>query len=265
MSASVLHVMFNHTAAGTLQDVLKSSGRTDEIACLNEDYSAGPLTVGADARAKWFEEETGFVGWQEIIEANEASLTRAVSCERKAIAWVSRRCASSYCGFLEWLSCRSGEACEVVDVTDYVSTVLWSGNPSPPRLVLSVGTLTPQEFSALLEQQKPLQPADREHFLTLWKKLRRENAPFRVIVESELVSAPIDFFDETILSGVGTEWVPALRVLSRTFRWFLDQDVFQGEPNLLFGRILALAKAGKLELRGDTSHMGDCEVRLPSE
>ena len=51
---------------------------------------------------------------------------------------------------------------------------------------------------ALWDLAKPLSSDRRRHYRDIWEKLRTENAPFRVLKDEELVSAPMSHYDEII-------------------------------------------------------------------
>ncbi len=68
----------------------------------------------------------------------------AVSPDRRKIAWLSRRSAMEYAGFLEWSWRLDDEPYEVVDLTEVkISYRPEDGPPRPPALATSLGRLDP--------------------------------------------------------------------------------------------------------------------------
>src|SRR5262245_11950554 len=64
------------------------------------------------------EEELRYTGWEWVLAEEEAFWRAALAEDVCRIAWISRRSAPEYCGFLEWLWRLGDLACEVIDLTD---------------------------------------------------------------------------------------------------------------------------------------------------
>ena len=179
------------------------------------------------------------------------------------MAWISRRDACNYAGFLWWLWQVGEASCEVIDVTELMTVGHDpSGQPRPPQLVISPSLLLPDEMLDLLDRAVPLAPGARRQYLDLWQSLMAENAPLRVLGETGLVSAPITFFDPLILSCASTTWLKMARVVGAALARSCEGDLYQTGDLVLAARVRALADAGALEWRGDLSSMHHCEVRL---
>jgi hypothetical protein len=117
----------------------------------------------------------------------------------------------------------------------------------------------------LWDLAKPLQPSERQGYLDLWQQLRSENAPLRVIDSGRLVSAPISFFDEMLMSLVTEHWRKAIRVIGEALVSEMYEGDLQAGDLLLSARLDALAKDGRLEFRGGSARdMHMSEVRLPA-
>ena len=166
------------------------------------DLSFGPIDPPeASLRAKWAENELGRTGWHEVIGTSERVWDEARFPDNRKVAWLTRRSAKEYAGFLElW---RLGDApCEVVDLTDVkISYRPELDPPRPPALAMSLGTLHHDTIcnNKLWDLAEPLQIAQRGRYLDLWQQLRSENAPLRVIDGDKLVSAPIFRFTADVL------------------------------------------------------------------
>jgi uncharacterized protein DUF3658/uncharacterized protein DUF1835 len=259
MSEATLHIVIGDSAAGSLRQALRQSGQAAEIIALRDDLSIGPIDPpDPERRAAWARQELGFT------DADNRSLTgatafwgRALSASGQRVIWVTRRAAHEYAGFLELLWRLGDEAYEVVDLTDV--EIDWRGGTRSP--LRSMGELPPDRIreGAFWDRAAPLAAAARERYREMWRKLRAENAPFRVVADQDLVSAPISFFDDLLLSCAGTRWQKTARVIGAALA---KSEASVGDLVLL-GRTRALVAAGSLEARGDLSAMRHSELRLP--
>jgi hypothetical protein len=276
----ILHVVFTDTGAADLREALKTSGRDDAIVSLADNLSFGPIDpVDPEARRNWVEKELGFAGWpstpeqdgdngwQDISVKAHAFCNESLSQQHRKIAWVSRRSAMEYAGFLEWLW-RLGDApCEVVDLTYVkISYRPEHGPPRRPRLAMSLGMLDHDTIcnNDLWDLAEPLQMIARGRYLDLWRQLRSENAPLRVIDGDKLVSAPITFFDSLLLSYVKADWLKVARVVGEALTDQMMDSVFQTGDMVLAARINSLVKNRVLEFQGKSPFaLRFSEVRLP--
>jgi len=241
-----LHVVFGHSAAVTLRQALEVAGREGVVVAPCDHFSFGPIDKDdANARSQWVENELGQRDWDEIIEYSAPVLSASIAACRPPIAWISPDSAGSVAGFLWWLSHMEGKDCLVLDV---------------PRLSL----LGPDAMSGYLDQAAPLLAARRESSLALWRKLQVENAPLRVLGDNGLMSAPIEYFDPTLLQHVTPEWQKMSLIVGRTLFDFFENGISQTDDIVLAARLAVLAEAGIMEWRGDFSHMARCEMRLPA-
>jgi Protein of unknown function len=74
---------------------------------------------------------------------------------------------------------------------------------------------------------EPLQIKARGRYRYLWRQLRIENAPLRVIDGDELVSAPLSFFDSLLMSYVTDNWQKVARIVGNTMTSGMDDDIRQ--------------------------------------
>src|SRR5262245_13506758 len=145
MTKQPLHVLFSDSAAGSVREALAKIGRLDRVIALHDSFEFGPINPPDPiARAKWVSEELGVDGWDEVAEQTRAVTAECLADQARLIAWISRRDAHNYAGFLEWLSRLGDVSCEVVDVTDLmVSGRLRDGKSDPPSLAVSPAALSP--------------------------------------------------------------------------------------------------------------------------
>lgn len=151
----------------------------------------------------------------------------------------------SYAGFLWWLSHVGDIPVSIVEIAELSIT-------------------NAEGMVKLLDHAVPLSTESRSIFQIRWEQLKIENAPLRVIDGENLVSAQMDRFDDSLLSHMTFEWQKMARIVADVLVEFYDAGVYQTGDLVLGARLADLAEAGKLEWRGDLSHMQRCELRLPA-
>lgn len=263
MTQPILHVVFTPSGAGSLRQALGQAGRKDAVIAFFDDLRFGPIDPPDPLlRTKWVEAELGWTGWEEVTARSKQFWLEACSPSSRKIAWLSRRSGLEYAGFLEWLW-RLGDApCEVVDLTE---VTVMRPPPLPPAPAISLGILSPDaiQSNGLCDLATPLQAAERKRYLDLWRQLRVENAPLRVVASDILSSAPISFFDPLLMSHVTDHWQKVAMIvgLSLSSQW--DSGVFQTGDIFLAARVNALVESGQLEIQGKSAlEMRHSEVRL---
>lgn len=292
MTSDVLHVVFTPEGAWSLGRALRTEGRSKErVVCLLDDLSFGPVNPpDPSVREAWVETELGFTGWPDTPEgsfpwatteagdvewdelgaASRQFWDEALSGQARKIVWMTRRSTREYTGFLEWLW-QSGDApCEIVDLTECSVSDYRHFRPHqtliPQLRVVSLGRLWPESIvgNRLRDRAVPLQAADRFRYRELWQQLRTENAPFRVAGRDGLMSAPISFFDETLMDCAVANWRKVARIVGDVLSAQYDEDLPRCSSMVLAARIQALVKRGRLEFAGRTAFaMRFSEVRLP--
>jgi hypothetical protein len=111
-----------------------------------------------------------------------------------------------------------------------------------------------------------LEPEVREADRRLWKALRSENAALRVLVNAALVSAPISFFDDLILSCVRKDWRKATWLAGEASAAMWDEQTRQGNMEIMMARLFALVEARRVEFKGDLAEWWrSVEIRLPAK
>lgn len=267
MSKRRLHVLFSGSGAMSVRQATERTGRTDEVICFHDSFEFGPIDPPDPiARAKWVDEVLGVTDWDDVATQTDVAMTDSVAADGRFVAWVSRRDAHCYSGFLEWLSRIGDKPCDMIDVTELmITTRRRDGEPSPLSRVISPSDLAPDQIieAGLLEQSVPLSAADRDQYRALWTALRAENAPIRIASTDGLVSAPITIFDSLIESSATTSWSKMTRVLGEALIQSFEGGFQPVGELVLVARIRALAEAGDLEWRGDLYEMRNCEIRLP--
>jgi hypothetical protein len=267
MKPPLLHVVFTPSGASLLQQALEEPGCDDQVVCLFDCLSFGPINPpDMSLRSKWAESELGETDWDSIGLDTDTFWHEALSPGCRKVAWLTRRSAMEYAGFLEWLW-RLGEApCDVIDLSDVRISHRKDGSLRSPTLAITLGMLHPDTIRRhmLWALAEPLQASARRRYRTLWQRLRSENAPLRVMEGGELVSAAISFFDARLMSYVTNNWQKVAMVIGQTLAAEMDDEVLQVGDMLLAARINVMAQSAHLEIRGKSAlEMHDSLVRLP--
>lgn len=266
MSASTLHVVIGDSAGGALRQALRAIKRKDRVVALVDDLSFGPINPAEpQVRAEWIAQGLGFDTQKGILAHVENSWSEALAPADRRIAWMSRRSGRDYSGFLEWLWRLGDQPCEVVDLTEIRFPERCAEGPAGYlSLVISLGLVPRDQIVAmgLLDRAEPLSRDNRARYREIWDRLRTDNAPLRVVSETGLSSAPITFYDRELLSYAAPQWRKVARIVGEALA---NQEGFARCGDLLLAaRVRALAKAGRLEARGDPLKMRFSEVRLPA-
>lgn len=222
---------------------LKSLGRDEQVWCLVDDLSYGPISPGdVRQRMQWTVDELGFHE-EPLVEELITEFWQRIDGLRteEVVAWISRRYVTEYCGFMEVLW-RLGEACvSVVDVAD-VEFTRRDGLPSPTTsLAFSVVPDTQIVEKNLFDLARRVSDVERKRYAADWRRLREESGELRVLTDSGVVSVPINYYDSTILSLVTNEWQSCARVVGNTVGKMMEGPYRQcSSDELFFDRLLKL-------------------------
>jgi len=266
MPGSILHILFNPSAAASLREALGDAGHDERVIALPDCLSFGPIDPPDPAlRNAWVEEQLGFSGWEEVGGQATAFWEEALSRTHQRIAWLTRRSTQEYTRFLELVWRLDDEPIEIVDLTDALVRAGKPGAPDPYR-VFTLAELPPATIrdTELWNFRQDLTPDMRDACREQWASLKAENAPLRILSNGELVSAPISSFDPSLLSCATAEWKKSARIIGEAICESWTEGMQTGDM-VLIARARALVAAGRLECRGDVSDIHRSELRLPAE
>jgi hypothetical protein len=269
MPEATTHIVFSDTFAASLSTALRELGCDDAIACLPDDLSFGPTNPSDPAtRFKWIRKELA-------PDLNDGSwqpnrITKfwkvAFAPAKRRIAWVSQRAASEYAGFLDFVSRSDNADCDLVAFdTDGVIRRGPNGHVTAGRAIC-LSELPPYHLAVARywDRAVKLDSAARERYRANWAQLRKENAPLRILSDHGMVSAPITYFDELLVSCTIDRWRKAARVIGEALCSFTDGPFSQVGDFFSAGRLRVLVQTGRLEGRGNLTGPRFSEVRLPN-
>jgi hypothetical protein len=216
MTQTIAHFVFTLSGAGNLVQALRKAGRYDQVVATWHHLNVGPLDPSDPvARAKWLEKEIGRVEPEDTAPSERAWNETRFPGHRK-VAWLTRRSAMEYAGFLDWSWHRKDAPFDVVDLSGVmISPSLELGPPRESFLAVSLNYLHPANIghNQLWDLAKPLSPNERLGYHQTWEQLIAENAPLRVIENGRLVSAPITFFDSLLMDWTTDGWQTVTRII----------------------------------------------------
>jgi hypothetical protein len=267
MKQTIAHYVFTLSGAGCLAQALRKAGRDDQVVVTSHGFNVGPIDPSdPSARAKWLENELGRIDPKDTTRSDRSWDETRFPGHRK-VAWLTRRSTEEYAGFLDWLWHRGDTPCDLVDLGKAkISYPEKHGSRPPWASPTSIALLSPDTIAhnRLWDLAEPLQTAERLRYRELWGQLLSENAPLRVLTGDKLVSAPISFFDEMLTSLVTEHWQKVARIIGTAMADEMEDEIIQSDDTLLSARVDALAREGKLEIRGGSARdMHVSEVRLP--
>ena len=264
MRPPTTHIVFGPMAAASLEIAIREAGREDRVVCHQDNLALGPIDPsGPQLRSAWMDRELPpAYPSEEGFPDDTAFWKEALREDIRKVAWISRRSAPEYCGFLEWLWRLGEQPCEVVDLTDM---------PVGNRRPFSLSQLDPEEIvdNGLLDRTRHLDAVAREQHFGTWRRLRTENAPLRVVGPNGIQSAQLSSFDAQLLSFARSSWQKPARLIGEVIcEWVAPEmephePYFQAGDGILAARIPVLVEQGLLEGRGNLLDIRASEVRLP--
>jgi hypothetical protein len=257
---ATLHIAPGDSAGGSLRMAIRGAGSDDKVLSCKDNLSCGPIRSEDPAeRAKWWGQ---FYDDPDIETDLKVFWDRVSTTEGRLVIWFGRHGASELAFFHAWVDRLGDRPFELMDVTRRQVPFRRRDGTRGARPMESVGIMNPDMLRSLLGSEQPATLPLREEARQTWRRLKTENAPFRIVTGAGLASAPIDYFDPWLLSRATTEWRATARIVGETMA-YCDEPYMQVGDIMLRVRVVALVSAGKLIADGDPWDMRSCQVRLP--
>lgn len=240
-----LHVAPGDSAGGSLIRTLQSEGLDDDVISFRDDLSCGPIdTDDPQPRAAWWAPYYA----DEDFEHIGAFWDRLTTSKERLVLWFSRNSAREFACFLACVDRLGNRPYAIIDAT----------RPRPGY----VSIMQPSLLASLAGSARIPNEGEKERFREHWRRLKRENAPFRIVSPQGLVSAPADYFDSFILRRVPPAGERIARIIMEVLG--IDSDPYhQVGDIMLLARVVALIESGKLVADGDPWDMHSTRIRLP--
>ena len=255
-----LHIVPGDSAGGSLIRAIRDAGRDDEVLRFRDDLSCGPIEPDDPAvRASWW---ARFYDGMEVEKSLQTFWSRATDFEGHVVLWFGRQSAQELAFSLAWADRMGERPYEIVDVTGMRLPIRHrEGGPILGRPAQALSIVPPIGLRSLLGTERPMTSHEKEESVRQWRRLRAENAPFRIVTEKGLVSVSIDTFDPLLLAQATSEWRTVAQVISAAIGHG-SEPYHQVGDMMLLTRVVALVEARKLVADGDPWKMS-CRIRLP--
>lgn len=255
-----LHIAFHRSIAGSIGQAFQKIGRSERVIGPLEDLSFGPIDdPTSDKQSEWIERVVGY-DWAEIVHMDKQFWQEATSPDVRPIAWVNLHDAQEYCGFLEFVWKMGNAPFAVIDATNVEFTNRQQRKWRPR----SLGVVPPEQMieAGMAERAREITAQDVKAHRALWRQLKAENAPLRIVGAERLVSAAIDHFDPWLMRHATEEWQKSAQVVGGAMGELFASELCPHVSDIwLWSRICALAEQGALEIEGDPSEMRGTRVR----
>lgn len=257
---TTLHIAPGDSAAGSLRQALQIAGRDDELLAFRDDLSCGPIASDeVKARAEWWQQD---LEWPEIEGDLRSFWERVDATDKRIVVWFGGHSARELALRLAWASHMNDRPYHLIDVTGLRVPVRHrdgsSGITEPAK---AVSIIPASGLVTLIGSERPRSTQVELKHRQDWARLREENAPFRIVTENGLVSAPIDHFDRLLLDYTSPEWRKMAFVVGSALGASVE-PYFQVGDLTLQKRMVALIDAGTLVADGDPWDMPNCRVKL---
>jgi hypothetical protein len=247
------HVAPNIASAASIRAALDAAGDgAAEVIEFRDDLSCGPIE-DMNSRLDWW--RTTFTGDMGISRthlrgsaAEEAHQLDAVDRGARLIVWFGHASAQEYACYLSVAEQLHGRPLHVIDVAA-------PRNGVDP--VDAASAAVPDQLGRYLGSERLLPDSERAELAHQWSALRARNAPLRVVSAAELVSVPIDHFDDALLTHIHADPRPMTAVIADT----MSDHRFQVGDWMLQQRIITLIAATKVVAVGDPSIARSCLIR----
>jgi hypothetical protein len=253
---TTVHIAPNPASAASIRVALDAAGdnRVEVVAC-RDDLSYGPIDH-SDRRAWWARTITGDMGLNQepFWDSADNDLRRVVAAapDARMIVWVGRRSAQEFANYLFLVGQLRASSLQVIDVTSHGENAAFG----------KTAALAPTMVGGYLGSERRLDDVERADLARRWSTLRTENAPFRVVSSvSQLVSAPIDHFDGTLLAHVSSEPKPMTAVIAEA----MAAQPYQTVDYMLQQRLIALIDAEAIAADGDPTTARQCLIQRVSQ
>lgn len=208
----MLHICFSSSASGIIRRILRKRSRNETVFTFIDDISVGPITdVCGEERKTWYLKyldadmlETGQL-WEDQIRF----WSTTIISQDQLMVWLTRRSAAEYCGFLELLSSLPEKA--EISLVDFTSQEFDVGETK--EACISIGHLNEDNMEIGFKIQTITSPSDWNQLLQMWKNLKRESAPLRIVEHDKLFSKPQDYFDGFLFQHLSENWQKLYRVV----------------------------------------------------
>ena len=264
-SAQTVHVVFGKSIADTLREALAALGSMERVIGLPDGLNVGPIDPpDPSLRQAWGK---SVLGADPVLRDGlvddpidvETAWAEATAPGVNPVFWACLSSPAEHACFLAYAARMQDRSFAIVDATNLNFTTV-DGVRSP----CSLGLMRAQDIVAsnLYATRHLISFEERRAASEAWSQLQHENAPFRIVRDGQLVSAPLTHYDALLVEQASQDWEIAARLIGRAITTFVDAQSGEGTSDVvLIGRMLALGEENLLEIAGPGPGMRDYRVR----
>lgn len=204
-------------------------------------------------RAAWWAQ---FYDEMDVYLAENSFWERVAATEDRLVVWFSRYAAREFAFFLSWVQRLGDRFYSIIDITGRLLPYRQRDGTVVPTPFPALGVVPEYALQSLFGSEQSMSAQVRDGYRRDWQRLRTENAPFRVVTEAGLASAPADYFDSALLAQASPEWQPIRRVVGNAMV-LSSEPYFQVGDLMLLTRVVALVESGKLVADDDPWDMSN--------
>lgn len=258
----ITHIVPSHSAASSLREALRIKGRADEVLAFGDDLSHGPIASPVpDHRADWLMQE---YDWPEIEEDIRSFWMRVDQTEGKLIIWFGRHSARELAFRYAWAWRMNDRPYSIIDVTGLkIPFLREDGSPGTTISGQAVSIIPPSVLATLFHYEREASSEEEATYRQAWLQLMVENAQFRIVQPTGLVSVPEDHFDQFIFMHSSHEWHKVAYVVGHVLGATYPPYIQTGDGALI-NRIRVLVDRGNLVADGNPKGVQTCRIRLPN-
>ncbi|MEH6891698.1 DUF1835 domain-containing protein [Bacillus sp. JJ864] len=273
-----VHIVFGHSAAGSLKYALKTANIHDEHVLLFSDaFSVGPLfhldeEEGRVARQQWLQEKIPLedYGYEEYLPEMKEAMGKlhTIPSHVPITIWTGNNaCEHVGLTFVLFLLRAATNDIYVINTADGFNKLFHK--PNLDYTVRHTGEIVPEKLIAIHESYKGASPLAKEERQTLeneWVTLREEHTVLRIWENNCVVSVPEDYIDDFIVQcarsletdGFTNQFYKSARLVGEVLGHF-EQCV--GDDFIEY-RLKTLIKQGIFLMKGSFHAMRFYSVRL---
>jgi hypothetical protein len=262
-----VHVVFGRCTADTLRNALPLLGSTERVIGLPDILSVGPINPPDPAlRDAWFK---SVLRTDTTLRAEldgdlidvEAIWADATAPAVAPVFWVCFKSPMEHAAFLAFAARMQDRAFDIIDATnlDFTTT---DGVHTP----CSLGLMRVQDIvaSKMYATRRPVSSDERRSATRTWSELQHANAPFRIVRDGRLVSAPLTHYDAVLVEQASQDWEIGARLIGRVITKLGFENAPHGQAtsdDVIFGRMITLGERGALDVLGSGPDIRDYQVR----
>ena len=252
------YVAYGDAAALNIKNAFYEGLPKGKIVCFRDDFTQGPIdieftTLSLRQRlAFWHKLSAVLYNVSDIDQVLEYSIEELESIPGKSAAFI-------------W----TGYSAYDQLATMWVANVLTSRNiqlfeckygleTDVNDIIFNAAMLSPVELASTYENFELVHPMKVQQLAGEWKVLATENKDYRIMEDSNIVSADITYYENIVLPYVTVEYVIAKDII---------EDILTNDPHPISDITVefvlrSLIEKGQLEMQGSLESMYDYEVKL---